>query len=116
MLWTENYWSGSGNHRYFDIAVEGTQAVDEMDPRAVTGEWTQPQHSGAVYSYEFVAPTDTVAFAVNPGDSSYDNNPILNGFLLEDVTPTQEPGDAVPEPAGLGAVALALLAVRRRRR
>ncbi|MFO7899964.1 MAG: PEP-CTERM sorting domain-containing protein [Planctomycetota bacterium] len=115
LLWTENYWNEPDEHRLFDVQVEGALAVDELDARAVTGEWTQPQHSGAVYTHELVAPDDKLSFSVAPGGSAYDNNPILNAFLIEDVTPSAPEG-VIPEPGGLGLLGLAVLAFRRRRK
>jgi hypothetical protein len=113
LLWTENYWSGP--NRTFDVSIEGALAVDELDIRVVTGQSGQPSTLGAVYTHTLVAPDSQLNITLDPGSGS-DPNPIINAFTLEDVTPEDEPGALIPEPAGFSLLGLALLALRKSRR
>jgi hypothetical protein len=114
VLFNENYWSDPTRSRLFDIAIEGTLAVDELDVREVTGQWTQPQVKGIVYARNLIAQDAQMTVSIPAGSTGHDQNPILNALTLERLPEPRppDPSDVIPEP---GALLLILVGVGMRR-
>lgn len=119
LLFNENYWSNPGPSRTFDISLEGSLAVDELEIRQATGQWSQPQTRGTVYTHTFTAADSTLNILLSPGTTTPgDENPLINAFTLEQLPPPEPPGPSgpgIPEPAMAAVLGLGLLGLRKRR-
>lgn len=116
LLFSENSYGNPG-HRFFDVSVEGAQAIDEFDVGANMGDPVLPVDegvrdsaptTGVLYTYNFTATDDQLNITFSPG-SSGDINYIANAFTLK----------VVPEPSTFALAAIGLLGLlgwgRRRR-
>lgn len=99
--------------RGFDVAFEGTQAVDDFSPYTVQGSGLNTSATniptvGAFIRYDFTAQDSILNIAFGGAAPFNDNNPIINGFTLE--------ATEVSAPSTLALFALGLIAVARIRR
>ncbi|MCH8044807.1 MAG: cadherin domain-containing protein [Planctomycetes bacterium] len=76
----------AGFNRGFDVYVEGLKIVDDLNPGIVQGGASSIDHA-AVVTYEFVAPDTTLDITLIQPAPFPDNNPILQGFTLEELGP-----------------------------
>lgn len=73
--------------RGFDVYVEGTQIADDFSPYVTQGNVIDGR-SGASMQYSFAATDNTLDITlIGPAPGFSDNNPILDGFTLEDLGP-----------------------------
>lgn len=95
----------SGNNaenRRWDIRINGQDAVDEITSLGVSPGQTYSQNLATLYSYQFVAKTNS--FVVEMGNlfgqnDGGDRNPIWQALTLEKVFIPPTPDDLVLEPA-----------------
>lgn len=94
--------SGNGDeNRRWDIRVNGKDAVDEITSLGSSPGQSYSRSKATVYTYQFVAPTDSVVvemgdlFGANDGG---DRNPIWQGLTLERVSVPPTPEDLALEP------------------
>jgi hypothetical protein len=86
LLISENVLQNDMYVRHFDIAVEGMVIANEFTPLPATANWTNAPHTGYVITYHFVARRSVVNVTLNGGSTPGDPNPVLQAFMLKDVT------------------------------
>lgn len=95
-------------NRGFDIFVDGQLIKDNFSANALQGSLASTT-VGAFARYGFTATSSTLGISFGGVDNTRgDNNPILNAFTLENVTP-------VPEPSTIAILALSMIGLGARR-
>jgi hypothetical protein len=90
LLFSENWFNNPGQ-RAFDIKLDGATAVDEFDIVETAGAWTGNPTRGAVYSHTFTAASSVFDLELGAGSTAPDNNPLINAFTVEMVSPAGPP-------------------------
>lgn len=95
-------------NRGFDIFADGQIIWDNFSANGLQGSINNPS-AGAFLRYDFTAAGSTLAITFGGVDATRpDNNPILNAFTLENVTP-------IPEPSTIAILALGFIGLGARR-